>query len=67
MIDTIRPLCGGLLTLATAACPLLATAQADPVSCSASITSIAYGTADVLLDQAIDTTSTLDIPRPQGH
>jgi spore coat protein U-like protein len=61
LIDMTRPLYGRLLTLATAACPLLSTAQADPVSCSATITSIAYGTADVLPNQAIDTTSTLEI------
>ena len=36
-------------------------AQSDPVSCSATITSIAYGTVDVLLNQPVDTTATLQI------
>jgi spore coat protein U-like protein len=52
---------GALLVGALAAWLLPAPAQADAVSCSVTITPIAYGTADVLLNQPVDTTGTLQM------
>jgi spore coat protein U-like protein len=57
LIDMIRPLRWALL----AACLLPAPAYATQPSCSATITSIAYGTVDVLLNQSVDATGTLQI------
>ena len=50
-----------LLAVALAGWLLPAPVQAQSSSCSATITPIAYGTADVLLNQPVDTTGTLQI------
>jgi spore coat protein U-like protein len=54
-----RHLWRALLAGAVAACLMSAPVQAQ--SCSATITPIAYGSADVLLNQPVDTTATLEI------
>ena len=61
LINLTRPVGWTLLAVATAGCLLPAPAQAVSSSCNATITSIAYGTADVLLNQPVDTTATLQI------
>jgi spore coat protein U-like protein len=67
LIPRTRPLCRALLAGAIAAWLLPAPARAAQPSCSATITSIAYGTADVLLNQPVDTTATLQITCDGGN
>jgi spore coat protein U-like protein len=61
MIHMTRLLCWVLLAGTLAVWLLPAPAQAAQPTCNATITSIAYGTADVLLNQSVDTTATLQI------
>jgi spore coat protein U-like protein len=61
LIHVTRPHFRLLFASALTALLMARPAQAQSSSCSATITSIAYGTADVLLNQPIDTTLTLQI------
>jgi spore coat protein U-like protein len=60
-------ICRTLFAAAFVAWLLPSPARGEAVSCTATITSIVYGTADVLLNQAVDTTGTLQISCTGPH
>jgi spore coat protein U-like protein len=67
LIRLTCPLYTALVALALTAWLLPAPARATQPTCSATITSIAYGTVDVLLNQPVDTTATMQITCDGGN
>ena len=67
LIHMVRALCWVHLAVALSAWLLPRPAQAAQPSCSATITPIAYGSVDVLLNQPVDTTATLQITCTGGN